>query len=125
MTVEHRDCVVIGGGPAGSTFAAIVKKYAPDCAVTVLEAARFPRYHIGESTIPAANNVLRELGVYETLEHSDFVKKMGIVFVWGEDRKPWSADYLRLRETKTGANGSPGPRPGRPKRAIERTTSAS
>jgi flavin-dependent dehydrogenase len=101
MTIEHRDCVVIGGGPAGSTFASIAKKYAPALNVAVLEMARFPRYRIGESTIPAANNVFRDLEIYEALERTDFVKKMGIVFVWGENRQPWSADYLRLREVKT------------------------
>ena len=90
MSIQNKDCVVIGGGPAGSTFAAIVKKHNPNLKVTVLEQAHFPRYHIGESTIPAANNVLRELEIYEDLERSTFVKKMGIVFVWGEDRKPWS-----------------------------------
>ena len=58
---ERSDCVVIGGGPAGSTFAGLVKKYAPELRVTLLEQAHFPRYHIGESTIPAANNVLRDL----------------------------------------------------------------
>lgn len=106
MSIQNKDCVVIGGGPAGSTFAAIVKKHNPNLNVTVLEQAHFPRYHIGESTIPAANNVLRELEIYEDLERSTFVKKMGIVFVWGEDRKPWSADYLRLKEVKTETGGS-------------------
>ncbi|HEY0323894.1 MAG TPA: NAD(P)/FAD-dependent oxidoreductase [Pyrinomonadaceae bacterium] len=106
MTIQNRDCVVIGGGPAGSTFAAITKKYAPTINVTVLEQARFPRYHIGESTIPAVNNVLRDLEIYQDLERSTFVKKMGIVFVWGEDRKPWSADYLRLKEVNTSSGGS-------------------
>lgn len=105
MAIEHRDCVVIGGGPAGSTFAAIAKKHAPSLHLTVLEQARFPRYHIGESTIPAANNVFRDMEVYDALERSSFVKKMGIVFVWGEDRKPWNADYLRLREVDVGSSG--------------------
>ncbi|PYR72716.1 MAG: hypothetical protein DMF87_27415, partial [Acidobacteria bacterium] len=49
----------------------------------MLEQARFPRYHIGESTIPAANGVLRDLEIFETLERSTFVKKMGVVFIWG------------------------------------------
>ncbi len=98
MTVESRDCVVIGGGPAGSTCAAIVRKYAPGVAVTLLEQARFPRYHVGESTIPAANGVFRDLEVFEALDRSTFVKKMGVVFIWGKDREPWNADFLRLRE---------------------------
>lgn len=104
--LEQSDCVVIGGGPAGSTFAAITKKHAPSVRVTVLEQARFPRYHIGESTIPAANNVFREMGVMEALERSDFVKKMGITFVWGRDRRPWNADYLRLSEVPMGQDGN-------------------
>lgn len=103
---EARDCVVIGGGPAGGAFAALLRKRRPDLSVTLLEAARFPRYHIGESTIPAANGVLRELGLFEALERSSFVKKMGIVFVWGEDRRPWNADFLRLREVEPGAAAS-------------------
>ncbi|HEY0138971.1 MAG TPA: tryptophan 7-halogenase, partial [Nannocystis sp.] len=99
MSTSHCDVVVLGGGPAGSTFASIVKKYRPQASVVVLEKARFPRWHIGESTIPAANGVFKDLGVYDTLLRSDFVKKMGVTFVWGQDRQPWSADYLTLRDT--------------------------
>ncbi|MCI0392658.1 MAG: tryptophan 7-halogenase [Acidobacteria bacterium] len=106
MSIEYRDCVVIGGGPAGSTFSAIARKYDPSLSITVLEKERFPRYHIGESTIPAGNGVLRDLEVYEDLERSTFIKKMGIVFVWGENRQPWSADYLRLREVKLPDSGA-------------------
>lgn len=97
MDIETSDCVVLGGGPAGSTFATIARKYAPDAKVVVLEKARFPRWHIGESTIPAANGVLEDLGVYRELLASDFVKKLGVTFVWGRDRVPWNADYLTLR----------------------------
>jgi clorobiocin biosynthesis protein Clo-hal len=100
MSVQRRDCVVIGGGPAGSTCATILKKYAPRLKVTVLEQARFPRYHIGESTSPAANGVLRDLELFETLERSSFVKKMGVVFIWGHDRQPWNADFLALRQVR-------------------------
>lgn len=93
---EYKDCVVIGGGPAGSAFAGIVAKHAPEASVLVLERARFPRWRIGESTIPVANTVLRELGVYDALYDGGAVKKVGISFVWGEDRTPWNADYLLI-----------------------------
>jgi flavin-dependent dehydrogenase len=96
MPHERCDCVVLGGGPAGSTFASIVKKYAPGASVVVLEKARFPRWHIGESTIPVANGVFKDLEVYDAMLESTFVKKMGVTFVWGRDRIPWSADYLTL-----------------------------
>jgi flavin-dependent dehydrogenase len=92
------DVVVLGGGPAGSTFAGIVKKYAPSLRVTLLEKARFPRYHIGESTIPVANTVLRDLEVEDRIHTTGAVKKIGITFVWGADRTPWNADYLLLRD---------------------------
>jgi len=104
MRLENRDCVVLGGGPAGSTFAAIAKKYAPGLAITLLEKDHFPRYHIGESLIPASNPVLRDLEVYDRVERT-FVKKMGITFIWGKDRSPWDADYLKLGEIDGGKEG--------------------
>jgi len=93
---EYKDCVVIGGGPAGSAFAGIAARYAPDASIALLEKARFPRWRIGESTIPVANTVLRELGVYDELYNGGGVKKVGITFVWGADRVPWNADYLTI-----------------------------
>ena len=95
-TLEYKDCVVIGGGPAGSAFAGIAAKFAPEASIVVLEKARFPRWRIGESTIPVANTVLRELGVYDELYNGGAIKKVGITFVWGADRVPWNADYLKI-----------------------------
>jgi len=102
---EYKDCVVIGGGPAGSAFAGIAAKHAPNASILVLEKARFPRWRIGESTIPVANTVLRELGVYDELYNGGAVKKVGITFVWGRDRVPWNADYLQI----AGDRGELGP----------------
>jgi len=95
---EYKDCVVIGGGPAGSAFAGIAARYAPEASIVVLEKARFPRWRIGESTIPVANTVLRELGVFDQLYNGGAVKKVGITFVWGADRVPWNADYLKIAD---------------------------
>ena len=43
MEIEITDCVVLGGGPAGTTFASIAKEHAPHAKVVVLEQARDAR----------------------------------------------------------------------------------
>ena len=46
------DVLVIGGGPAGSTAAALLAERG--YRVTLLEKARHPRFHIGESLLPSS-----------------------------------------------------------------------
>ncbi len=50
MRTEY-DIIVIGGGPGGSTAAALLAEYGHD--VLVLERDAYPRHHIGESLMPA------------------------------------------------------------------------
>ena len=47
------DCevLVVGGGPAGSTIAALLAERGRD--VMLLEKTHHPRFHIGESLLPA------------------------------------------------------------------------
>ncbi len=75
---ERVDVVVIGGGPGGSTVAARLAQLGRR--VVVLERARFPRFHIGESLLPASVPVLRSLGVVEELDRL-FVQKHGARFL--------------------------------------------
>ncbi len=74
---ERCDVVVIGAGPAGSTAAALLAEQGHR--VVVLEKEQFPRFHIGESLLPAGLPVLDRLGV-ET-PPSAFVHKRGAEFV--------------------------------------------
>lgn len=73
------DVIAIGGGPAGSTAAAILAEYGHR--VLVLEREKFPRYHIGESLIPFTFLPLQRLGLIEKMRESHFVKKYSVRFV--------------------------------------------
>ena len=57
------DAIIIGGGPGGSTAGSTLAQAGKK--VLILERERFPRFHIGESLIPYANEELpshRSLG---------------------------------------------------------------
>lgn len=58
---NHFDALIIGGGPAGASSAAILAQYGHR--VLVLEREKFPRYHIGESMIPFTYQPMERLGL--------------------------------------------------------------
>src|SRR5437764_6211838 len=63
MSAEACDVVVIGGGPAGSTAAALLARRG--YGVIALEKAHHPRFHIGESLLPMNLPLFDRLGVLE------------------------------------------------------------
>lgn len=69
------DVLVLGGGPAGAVTAALLARDGVD--VTLLERARFPRFHLGESLAPAATAVLDELGLRDTID-GRYLRKHGV-----------------------------------------------
>ena len=89
------DVLIVGGGPAGSTLAALLAK--TGFAVAVLEREMFPRYHIGESLVPEVLEVLEESGALPAVEHAGFLRKEGGVFRWGTHPEPWA---FRFDEAK-------------------------
>ncbi len=88
MTPEHTDIIIIGGGPGGSTAAALLARHGSR--VTLLERERFPRDHVGESLLPASMPILRQLGVLHQIEAARFPKKYGATMLWGADPEPWT-----------------------------------
>jgi flavin-dependent dehydrogenase len=78
---EIWDAIIIGGGPAGSIAALALAKRGRR--VIVLEKAEFPRFHIGESFLPATFDRLKELGLEPALRELPHVPKFGAEFAMG------------------------------------------
>ena len=57
------DVLVIGGGPAGATIGALLAQQGHK--VAILEKEHHPRFHIGESLLPANLPLFEKLGVAE------------------------------------------------------------
>ena len=68
------DCevLVVGGGPAGSTIAALLAERGRD--VILAEKGRHPRFHIGESLLPANAALFDRLGVRAEVERFGMTK---------------------------------------------------
>lgn len=92
---ENFDVAILGGGPAGSLTAALLRRQAPHKRVLVLERDHFPRPHVGEVTLPGWAPILRRAGVLEKIDAAMPIKKVGVTFAWGpaEAGRTWSADF--------------------------------
>ncbi len=83
---DRYDVVIMGGGPAGSTLAALVKRKS-GLSVLVLEGERFPREHIGESLVHACLPVFEEAGALGKILASEcWIQKFGGIFAWDAER---------------------------------------
>ncbi len=70
--VLHCDVLVIGGGPAGSTAAAVLAE--KGWHVVLIEKDRHPRFHIGESLLPMNLPLFDALGVRGEIESIAMMK---------------------------------------------------
>ena len=75
------DVIIIGGGPAGAVAGRILARAGQR--VLVLEKASHPRFHIGESFLPQALALIKELGLIEQFRALPHVVKWGAEFGFG------------------------------------------
>jgi halogenation protein CepH len=69
--------VVIGGGPGGASAATVLAERG--LKVLILERQRFPRFHTGESLLPALWELWDRLDVTAEIESAGFVPKQGVI----------------------------------------------
>lgn len=91
MSQKKCDVLVVGGGPAGSSVAALMSTYGKS--VVLIEKEEFPRYHVGESLLSGTADLIKKIGAFEEMEKQNFVKKHGVDWLWGNDGEAWTVYF--------------------------------
>jgi len=98
-SMEHREVVVIGAGPAGAVAAALLKRQGHD--VLMLERQQFPRFSIGESLLAHCLEFVEEAGMLPAVQAAGFQVKNGAAFACGD-----AYTYFDFRDKFTAGPGT-------------------
>ncbi|KAI9150536.1 Flavine halogenase aclH [Paramyrothecium foliicola] len=86
------DVLVVGGGPAGSFAAAALAREGIN--VVLVEAEKFPRYHVGESMLPSLRYFLKIIDFYDTFDTHGFTRKNGAAFQFNRSQPEAYTDFI-------------------------------
>ncbi len=86
MPRQKFDVAVIGGGPGGSTIAALLAK--KNHSVVLIEKESYPHFKIGESLLPHSMDILKKSGVYDRIDNGKYIRKYGASFIDHRESKP-------------------------------------
>ncbi|RFU29750.1 hypothetical protein B7463_g6563, partial [Scytalidium lignicola] len=86
--------LVIGGGPGGSYAAAALAREGID--TVVLEAEKFPRYHIGESMLASIRPLLKFIEIDTVFDEYGFTKKPGAAFKLNPNKREGYTDFIAV-----------------------------
>lgn len=89
--MTEADIAIVGAGPAGAAAGVML---APHCRVVLIDRQREPALRIGESLIPAARRLLRNMGILEAFEAEGHEAYLGNRSHWGS-AVAQEVDFLR------------------------------
>jgi flavin-dependent dehydrogenase len=90
------DFAVAGGGPAGTSAAISLGQHGHS--VVLFERDTFPRFHVGESLLPTANDAFAALGVSKEIDAACFPEKWGARLYTHDARSGRYVDFTKVRE---------------------------
>jgi flavin-dependent dehydrogenase len=92
-TEMKTEVLIIGGGPAGCAAAMFLARLGIQS--TIVEMAKFPRYHIGESFTGEAGAVMRELGLEDKLLAARHPIKHGVTVYGTGGKNDWFVPVMQ------------------------------